>query len=222
MIALVIGATGATGKDLVHQLLENKSFEEVHIFVRKHFEQLHQKLKIHVIDFERPQDWEHLVKGTVAFSCMGTTLKAAGSKAAQRKVDYDYQYNFAKAASENKVDDYVLISAYGADAGSAIFYNKLKGELENAVKKLRFKRIVILRPGLLERKNTRRFGEALSGKILKMVTSLGLFKRFKPLPTSVLAKAMINALHLQPDGITAIRLNEIFNVAGVRQPISSY
>src|SRR4051794_19435433 len=114
MKALVIGATGATGKDLVSKLLEDQDYEEVNIFVRKAAEINHPKLKTHIVNFEKPEEWKNLVHGDVAFSCLGTTLKDAGSKEAQKKVDYDYQLNFAKTARENNVDDYILVSSYGA------------------------------------------------------------------------------------------------------------
>lgn len=121
MKALVIGATGATGKDLVNQLLNDKDFEEVNIFVRKPVDIQNDRLHVHVVNFEKPEEWKGMVKGDVAFSCLGTTLKDAGSKEAQRKVDFDYQYEFAKAARENDVEDYILVSAYGASPDSRIF-----------------------------------------------------------------------------------------------------
>lgn len=102
MKALVIGATGATGKDLVNQLLNDKEFDEVDIFVRKPVDIQNDKLKVHVVNFEKPEEWKEMVKGDVAFSCLGTTLKDAGSKEAQKKVDFDYQYEFAKAAKRMK------------------------------------------------------------------------------------------------------------------------
>jgi uncharacterized protein YbjT (DUF2867 family) len=152
MKALVIGATGATGKDLVNQLLTDKDFEEIDVFVRKPLDIQNNKLKVHVVNFENPDEWKNMVKGDVAFSCLGTTLKTAGSKEAQRKVDFDYQYEFAKAAKENDVEDYILVSAYGADPKSKIFYSKMKGELEEAVKQLHFNKITIFKPGMLERR----------------------------------------------------------------------
>ena len=126
MKALVIGATGATGKDLVNQLLNDKEFDEVDIFVRKPVDIQNDKLKVHVVNFEKPEEWKDMVKGDVAFSCLGTTLKDAGSKEAQKKVAFDYQYEFAKAARENEVEDYILVSAYGANPQSKIFYSKMK------------------------------------------------------------------------------------------------
>lgn len=210
MKALVIGATGATGKDLVNQLLQDKDFEEVNIFVRKPVDIQNEKLKVHVVNFENPEEWKSKVKGDVAFSCLGTTLKAAGSKEAQRKVDFDYQYEFAKAAKENNVGDYILVSAYGANPKSKIFYSKMKGELEEVVKKLRFEKITIFKPGMLERKDSDRTGEVLGSRIIKFANKLGLLESQKPLPTDVLAKAMINSSKIKSNGYSSIKLGNIF------------
>lgn len=213
MKALVIGATGATGKDLVKQLLNDKDYEQVDVFVRKPLNIQNEKLKTHVVDFEKPEDWKDFVKGDVAFSCLGTTLKDAGSKEAQRKVDYDYQFQFAKAAKENNVEDYILVSAYGANPQSKIFYSKMKGELEDAVRKLHFNKITIFKPGMLERKDSERSGEVLGSRIIKFANKLGLFESQKPLPTDVLAKAMINSSKIKSNGYSSIKLGNIFGFA---------
>ena len=213
MIALIIGATGATGKDLVHQLLQDTDCNEVHVFVRKALKINDPKLKVHIVDFEKPADWKDLVKGDVAFSCLGTTLKAAGSKEAQKKVDVDYQYNFAKSARENGVEDFILVSAYGADSNSAMFYSKIKGELEQKIKDLHFNKVTIFQPGMLERKSSDRFGEVAGAKVIKFFNSLGLLKSQKPLPTEVLAHAMINASKIKSNGYSKIKLGSIFSFA---------
>ncbi|RXM39071.1 semialdehyde dehydrogenase [Chryseobacterium sp. CH21] len=210
MKALVIGATGATGKDLVNQLLNDKEFDEVDIFVRKPVDIQNDKLKIHVVNFEKPEEWKEMVKGDVAFSCLGTTLKDAGSKEAQKKVDFDYQYEFAKAAKENEVEDYILVSAYGANPQSKIFYSKMKGELEEAVKQLHFNKITIFKPGMLERKDSERTGEVLGSRIIKFANKLGLLESQKPLPTDILAKAMINSSKIKSNGYSSIKLGNIF------------
>ncbi|MBW8362300.1 MAG: NAD(P)H-binding protein [Kaistella sp.] len=213
MKALVIGATGATGKDLVAQLLKDPDFEEVDVFVRKPLNITNPKLKTHIVNFEKPDEWKNLIKGDVAFSCLGTTLKDAGSKEAQRKVDFEYQLNFAKAAKENDVEDYVLVSAYGASPDSKIFYSRMKGELEQAVKELRFKKITIFSPGMLERNDSERTGEVLGGKIIKFANRLGLLEHQKPLPTYVLAKAMVNSSKIKSYGYSKIKLGNIFSFA---------
>ncbi|CAA7390232.1 NAD(P)H-binding protein [Chryseobacterium fistulae] len=210
MKALIIGATGATGKDLVNQLLNDKDFEEVAIFVRKTIDIQHEKLKIHVVNFEKPEEWKNRVKGDVVFSCLGTTLKDAGSKDAQRKVDFDYQYEFAKAAKENQVEDYILVSAYGANPKSKIFYSKMKGELEEAVKRLHFNKITIFKPGMLERKDSSRTGEVLGSRIIKFANKIGLLESQKPLPTDILAKAMIKSSKIKSNGYSSIKLGNIF------------
>lgn len=213
MKALVIGATGATGKDLVNQLCQDSDFDEIDIFVRRRSDFHHEKVKAHLVDFDHPEEWKHLVKGDVAFSCLGTTLKSAGSKENQKVIDYDYQFNFAKAARENNVQDYILVSAYGASPDSKIFYSRIKGELEEAVKNLKFEKTTIFKPGMLERKNTDRNGEVFGLKIIKFLNKFGLFKSQKPLPTEVLAKAMIVASKIKSNSFSEIKLHSIFSFA---------
>lgn len=213
MKALIIGATGATGKDLVYQLLQDPDFKEVDVFVRKPININDAKLTAHIVDFEKPEDWKDLIKGDVAFSCMGTTLKAAGSKEAQRKIDVDYNYQFARSAKENGVEDFILVSAYGADPKSKLFYSQLKGELEQQIKDLHFNKVTIFQPGMLERSSSDRFGEVAGGKVIKFMNKLGLLKSQKPLPTAILAQAMINASKIKSNGYSKIKLGSIFSFA---------
>ena len=213
MKALVIGATGATGKDLVNQLCQDSDFDEIDIFVRRRSDFHNEKVKVHLVDFNHPEEWKHLVKGDVAFSCLGTTLKSAGSKENQKVIDYDYQFNFAKAAKENNVQDYILVSAYGASPDSKIFYSRIKGELEEAVKNLKFEKTTIFKPGMLERKNTDRNGEVFGLKIIKFLNKFGLLKSQQPLPTEVLAKAMIVASKIKSNSFSEIKLHSIFSFA---------
>ena len=126
MKALIIGATGATGKDLVTQLLADDTYSEVHCFVRKPLALSHPKLHAHVVNFDTPEVWADLLQGDVAFSCLGTTLAVAGSKEAQWRVDYDYQYAFAQQCKANGVPTFVLVSAAMANAQSKVFYNRMK------------------------------------------------------------------------------------------------
>ena len=137
--ALIIGATGATGTALTKELLLDDTYSEVHIFVRTPPETTHPKLKIHQVDFDNIDSWEEKLTGDVLFSAMGTTLKIAGSKEAQYKIDVTYQHQAAKAASKNKVPTLLLVSSIGANHKSFIFYPKIKGLLEEMVKKLPFK-----------------------------------------------------------------------------------
>lgn len=193
MKALLVGATGATGKDVLNLLLDDPSFQQVDIFVRKPIPLSHDKLNIHIINFDNIKEWQHLVKGDVLFSCLGTTLKAAGSKKEQWKVDFDYQYAFAKAARQHGVHTMVLVSSSMASPDSVFFYNKMKGRLEQEVKALNFSFLRIFKPPLLIRENSDRKAEVWSSKIIRYLNSLGLLKSQTPLPTSILAQALVQA-----------------------------
>lgn len=204
MQAVIIGATGATGKELLELLLKEERFSQVIALVRRSLNITHPKLQAAVVDFNKPQEWQDIVKGDVAFSCMGTTLKAAGSKAAQYKVDYEYQYAFAEAARQNGIPAFVLISAGMADPKSLVFYSRMKGELEKDIQSLHFKSLVIFRPGLLSRPGTNRNGEKISEGLLNFFNKLGLFKNMTPLKVKKLAELMLHYAKQAPDGIHII------------------
>lgn len=193
MKAIIIGATGAVGKDLVELLIKNDQFTEVLVFVRRDFPIKHPKITQHIINFDKPEEWKHWVQGDVLFSAMGTTLKQAGSKENQWKIDYSYQYEFAKIAHENGIGQLILVSSANANEKSPFFYMKMKGALEEALKKLAFGRLVIFRPPLLIRKNSDRSGENISAKILQFFNTFGLLKKMKPMPTEFLAQRMVEA-----------------------------
>ena len=212
MKALIIGATGATGKDLVTLLLNDDTYSEVHCFVRKPLTLTHPKLHAHVVNFETPEAWADLLQGDVAFSCLGTTLAQAGSKEAQWRVDYDYQYAFAQQCRTNGVPTFVLVSAAMANAQSKLFYNRMKGALEEAVKKLNFPRLLIFQPSILIRSNSDRGAENFSVKAIHFLNKTGLFKRYRPMPTEVLAEKMLSAVYNSPKGTFTFTLDKIFEI----------
>ena len=210
MKALIIGATGATGKDLVTQLLADDTYSEVHCFVRKPLTLTHPKLHAHVVDFETPEAWADLLRGDVAFSCLGTTLAVARSKDAQWRVDYDYQYAFAEHCRQNGVPTFVLVSAAGAKAQSKLFYNRMKGQLEDAVKALGFPRLLIFQPSILIRSNSDRGGENFTVKVFNFLNKLGILKRYRPIPTAVLAQRMRKEVVTAAKGLHTFTLDKIF------------
>ena len=212
MKGLIIGATGATGKDLLSQLLADDTYAEVHCFVRKPLALTHPKLHAHVVNFETPEAWADLVRGDVAFSCLGTTLAVAGSKDAQWRVDYDYQYAFAEHCKNNGVPTFVLVSTAGAKAQSKLFYNRMKGQLEDAVKALDFSCLLIFQPSVLIRSNSDRSGENFTVKAFKFLNKLGILKRYRPMPTEILAEKMLSAVYNSPKGTFTFALNKIFSL----------
>ena len=191
MKAIVIGATGAVGKELVRALLDDARYTEVAIFVRRDPGVTHPKLTAHVINFEQPDTWRALVTGDVLFSALGTSLKQAGSKEAQRRIDYDYQHMFAEAAHANGVPHLVLLSSLGADSRSSIFYLRLKGELDDAVQRLGFDTVHIVRPPSLIRPEAKRLGETAVVKILQGLNAVGIAKNLAPMSVDTVARCMM-------------------------------
>ena len=191
MKAILIGATGATGRDLLQLLLNDNEVESVAIFVRRVPDIEHEKLTVHTIDFEKPEEWSRLVKGDVLFSCLGTTRKDAGSKEAQWKVDYDYQYHFAKIARENGVKSLLLVSSTNASPKSPFFYARMKGELDEEVQKLGFPKLTIFRPPALVRKGSDRTMERAGVAMIQLFNKVGLFKSMRPMSTNYLADSML-------------------------------
>ena len=211
MKALIIGATGATGKDLVKSLLQDAFYSEVVIFVRRTCGIAHPNLKEIITNFDKPEEVAQFINGDVLFSCLGTTLKAAGSKGKQWHVDYEIPLQFAETAKRNGVSHMVLLSAYGASATSRVFYSKLKGKLEDAISELDFYNYIVFRPGLLLRKDTDRAGERIGVALIKFLNWLGIIKKFRPMPTAVLAEKMSKAPKVVSQGKHVIELDKIFS-----------
>ena len=211
--ALVLGASGATGQELVRLLLDDTNYDKVSIFVRRKVDLEHTKLNINVIDFSKLNEYKDLVKGDVLFSALGTTLKDAGSKDSQYLVDYTYQYEFAKMASNNGVSTYSLVSSLGANENTPFFYPKIKGKLEESVKQLDFKTIQIFQPpSLIRQPELMRSGEKVSVKLFQKLNNIGMLKSLKPMPVTVLASKMISESNTaSPDRITIYKPVDIFN-----------
>jgi uncharacterized protein YbjT (DUF2867 family) len=211
MKALVIGATGSTGELLVDELLADAAYTSVTVFVRRSIGKRHPKLTEQIIDFSNIYSHKDLIVGDVFFSCLGTTLKAAGSKENQTKIDFDIPVTFARLARENGVPSFVLLSAYGASAKSKVFYSQIKGKLEDKIAELDFPQYIIFKPGLLSRAGTDRFGEKIMDNLLRAANAIGLFRKFRPMSTTILAKKLAIAPKVLPNGTSIIELDKIFS-----------
>lgn len=208
--ALIIGATGLVGQHLLIQLLEHPEFQKVRVFGRRTTGIVHPKLEEEIIDFDQPESWKSLVQGDVVFSTLGTTIKTAKTKENQYRVDFTYQYEFAKAAAENGVSTYLLVSSMGADPKSSVFYSRMKGELEDAVAKLPFQKLFIIRPSILDGdRQEKRAGEKV-GLILSRFVTKFILKAYRPTPVDVLAAKMIRLSLEEVSGIRTIRGLELF------------
>ena len=209
MKVVVIGATGSTGHFLMKELIANPSVTEVVALVRKSVDFGSAKVTCYMVDFSDTESWKELVAGDAAFSCLGTTLKDAGSKDKQWIIDYDYQFLFAKAAKENGVKYFGLVSSVGASTKSMIFYSRMKGQLEDDVVKLNLSHLLILRPGMLNRPNTERTSEKLTLKVITFLNRLGILNSQKPLLTSDLAKVLMTETLANKDSVKIIEGQKI-------------
>jgi uncharacterized protein YbjT (DUF2867 family) len=212
--ALLIGATGLVGSALLDLLLNDSRFEKVKVFVRRGTGKSHPKLEEYQVDFDALSNWKDFLKGDVLFSALGTTLKKAGSKEAQYKIDYTYQYEVAKAAAENGVPLLVLVSSAGASSQSNIFYSRIKGELEAAVQTFSFSHIHILQPGILKgNREEFRLGEGIGVGLLTVLGKLSGHQKYRPVPAITVAQAMRNAAFRQQHKIERWTLEGVFKLA---------
>lgn len=214
MTAIILGATGLTGSWLLELLLNDERFDEVRALVRRATGVQHPKLRELLVDFDQPDTWQAQVSGDVLFAAFGTTRSRAGGKTLQYKVDYTYQYRVAQVAAENGVKALVLVSSSGADASSAFFYLRMKGELDRDVQQLPFERVRILRPGVLE--GLRREHRPLEhyGTIaIKTFNQVGLFRKYRPIHVRNLAKAMIESAMDNSPGVQIYESEAVFALA---------
>lgn len=193
MKAIVIGATGLVGKHIVEILLKRPEVSSVLVFARRDLSISHSKLQTVIVDFDKVPEWANQIQGDVLFSALGTTLKTVGSKEAQYKIDHDYQLHVAEAASQNSVSGYVLISSVNANAKSPFFYLKMKGELEEKIRKLSFKSVHILRPGPLKgHREKERLNEILSVGLLDHLPKFLVAPGMRPVDGKHVAKVAVS------------------------------
>lgn len=213
--ALVIGASGLVGSFVTLKLLGDDRYDKVKVFVRRSLGVKHAKLDEHIVSFEKIESWKELLNGDELYSALGTTIKKAGSKEAQYKIDFTFQYEIAKAASENNVKKYLLVSSVGADYKSSNFYLRTKGNLDEKVQQLNFERIRIFRPSILiGLRSETRLGETLGIKIAGVITKIiPALKKYKPIKASLVAEAMIkSANQTTSEKIKIFQSDEIFNI----------
>ena len=202
--ALLVGATGLVGGLVLEQLLADTYFEKVIVLTRKSLGKSNAKLKEVLVDFNKLDDYAAEIKADAVFCCLGTTIKVAGSKEAFKKVDFEYPFKIAQLAKQNGTSTYLLITALGASKNSMIFYNQVKGELEDEVSKLNFDSFHILQPSLIIGERTEsRTGEGIAQKLAPVFDALmiGGLKKYKSITAAQIAKAMVHYSKLNDKGI---------------------
>lgn len=211
MKAILIGATGLIGTELLKQLLADNEIESVKVLTRRTVGLTNKKLHEVIVDFDNLSTSADELIGDVLFSTLGTTLKTAGSKERQHEIDYGMQFNAAKFAAANGVKKLVLSSSAGASAKSSVFYSKMKGELDEAVKSLGFEQVAIIRPSMLvgDRKEFR-LSEKIFTPIMYFLTWIPGLRKYRPIKDKVVAKAMINRAKQQVESYAVYELQAVF------------
>ena len=192
--ALLVGATGLVGGHCLQLLLRSDDYEKVIILVRRPLLMQHDKLEEHVVDFDKLDQYAMIIKADDIFCCLGTTIRVAGSQQEFRKVDFTYTVQTCAIAVKNGADQLLVVTAVGANSRSKIFYNRIKGETEEALSKLPCEAIHFFRPSLLlgDRKELRTV-ERAGMKAMKGLSMLmaGPLKKYRPIEAKVVAQAMV-------------------------------
>ncbi len=192
--ALIIGATGLVGGHLVQQLCASEQYSRVTALVRRKLDVSHPKLQQEIIDFNHLEAVESRMNAQDVFCALGTTIRVAGSQEAFRKVDFEYPVRVAELAQKQGAEQYFLVSAIGADARSAVFYSRVKGEAEDAIAALNYRTFVSFRPSFLAGNRAEsRLGEELgiAGARLLEFALVGPFKKYRVIQAETVARGML-------------------------------
>jgi uncharacterized protein YbjT (DUF2867 family) len=190
-VALLAGTTGLIGSQLLNLLLESNDYEKVIAISRKPLDKTHPKLNNLVCELNQLQSHASELKADDVFCCLGTTMKNAKTKEAFRAVDYDAPLALAKISKENGAKQYLIISALGANKDSGIFYNKVKGEVEEAITEVGFDSFHIFQPSLLTGpRKEHRTGEEAAQVFYKLFGFL-IPKKYASIESIKVARAMV-------------------------------
>ena len=194
MKVLHVGATGLVGQLVLARLLQATRVERVVAPTRRALQTAHPRLQNPVVDFEAlPEDADWWAVDAVVCT-LGTTIADAGSQAAFRRVDHDYPLQVATLARRHGASTYALNSAMGANARSSIFYNRVKGELEDALSTLGYPSLVLVRPGLIHGERERpRTGESVALAASHLLRPL-LPPKWRPSRAERIADALVQAV----------------------------
>lgn len=193
--AVIIGATGAVGKEILKEILVDDFYNKVYILGRQSIDKLadEERLTKIIVDFENLNFDTSILENADVFASLGTTIKIAGSKENQRKIDVDYTVNFSKLC-EGKVRSFNVVSAIGANSKSKNFYNSLKGELEDKLKVMNLGVLRIFQPSLLiSKRDDKRFLEQMFMKVAPIFQLVlkGKAKKYSPIEVSVLGREIV-------------------------------
>ncbi len=192
--AILFGATGLIGSNLLNLLIKNDDYSKITIFTRREISNTNQKLEIHKIDFSKIEDYSTLISGNDCFYCIGTTKKQTPNKMNYINTEYELPVKIAKLAKENNVESFIYVSSGGANAQSKNLYLQNKGRAENKIIELSFKFTAIIQPSLLLGfRNETRIGEGIAQFIFKKLSFIfiGKLRPLKAISALNVSKAII-------------------------------
>ena len=212
--ALLVGATGLVGSFLLQRLLASERNARVTVWARRDIGKSHPKLKVESVDFERLEERRVEARTSKLYG----PPSRAGSQAAFRRVDHDYPVALARAAARDGAQRLLVISALGANPDATVFYNRVKGEMEVAVRAAGVPRTVFFRPSLL---SGPRVEERLGEKVGQVVGSIlgPLLGKYRPIHADIVAAAMLKVA-IEELPLRTLELDEIRKV-GLGPPYNS-
>ena len=213
MQAVLFGGTGLTGGCILDLLKYDSDFKSIIVVSRKTLTHSSNKISNKVIDFSNPLEIERCIKkDSIVFSCIGTTqAQVKGDKKKYKEIDFDITLNIANACKKLNAKKFLFISSGGANSSSSNFYLKLKGEIEDAVMKVKNNSLFILKPSLLlGRRNNSRFIENI-GQIIMPLFSILLPESIKAIDATTVAKCMLELSKSDLSNLNIIENKEILS-----------
>lgn len=214
--ALLAGASGLVGNELLHILLDSPHYKRVKILVRRPLDMAHEKLEQVITDFDKLDDYAKHFDVDDVYCCLGTTIKKAGSQGAFKKVDYEYPLRMAELAKSQQAKNFLIITALGADAESKVFYSRTKGQLQVRLKKIGLTALHIFQPSLLlgDRQEFR-LGEKAATVLSPAISKLlkGKMKKYKPVEARDVALAMYEVAQIERTGNYTYPSNRIEKIS---------
>lgn len=214
--AIIAGASGLIGSNLLTMLLQHPEYDEVLVLTRRQLPIQHKKLIQTVIDFSRLDNYSNLINGHALFCALGTTQKQTPDRNQYRQIDHDYPVKLAQLAAKNGVNQYHLVSAIGANPYSSNFYLKTKGEAEAGIKAAGVESIHIYQPSFLEgNRDKPRLGEKIASAVFTILNPflIGGLKKYKSIAAEIVARAMLNQSLTNSKGVFVYTTDKIKQLA---------
>ncbi len=207
-VALVAGATGLVGREVLAALLAAKRYSQVVCVGRRALPLQHPKLVQHQVDFQAVAPFTALPRVDEVFIALGTTIKVAGSQAAFKAVDFEAVVAVARAAQALGATKLGVVSAMGADRHASVFYNRVKGEMETALAGMGFQSLVIARPSLIDGDRAalhqpNRAGEGLGLRLARGLAPL-LPANYRAISAKDVAYALVQAVQAGTPGVVTL------------------